>query len=64
MQGNFDFKIAYPPEDPADNDDRTPMWSAVREQVGLKLETQPGPVEVPVVLACRSRRQTEPAALR
>jgi uncharacterized protein (TIGR03435 family) len=49
IQGNFDFKIAYPPEDMADNDAKTLMLSAIQEQAGLKLETQPGSVEMLVV---------------
>ena len=48
MQGNFDFKIEYPPEDIANNVDGTLMLGAI-QQVGLKLDTQPGAVQVLVV---------------
>jgi uncharacterized protein (TIGR03435 family) len=49
IQGNFDFRIEYPPEDVADNDDRTLLLSAIQEQAGLKLETEPGSVDVLVI---------------
>jgi uncharacterized protein (TIGR03435 family) len=49
IQGNFDFNIVYSPEEMANNDGSTLLLSAIQEQLGLKLETQPGSVEVLVV---------------
>jgi uncharacterized protein (TIGR03435 family) len=49
IQGNFDFRIEYPPEDMANNEDKTLLLSAIQEQAGLKLETEPGSVDVLVI---------------
>jgi uncharacterized protein (TIGR03435 family) len=48
IQGNFDFLIDYPPDDAAT--DRTVLLlSAIQVQIGLKLETQPGSIDVIVI---------------
>ena len=48
IQGNFDFLIDYPPDDAAT--DRTVLLlSAIQDQAGLKLETQPGSIDVVVI---------------
>ena len=48
IEGHFDFRIQYPPSDDV-NDERTAMLSAIQEQCGLKLETQPGSVDYLVI---------------
>jgi uncharacterized protein (TIGR03435 family) len=47
LKGNFDFLIDYPPDD-AGTDSEVLLLGALR-QFGLKLETQPGSVEVIVI---------------
>jgi uncharacterized protein (TIGR03435 family) len=49
IAGNFDFNIRYSTEDMANNDEKTLLLSAVQEQLGLKLEAQPGSVQVLIV---------------
>jgi uncharacterized protein (TIGR03435 family) len=41
IQGNFDFLIDYPP-DAAGTDYTALLLTAIQDQAGLKLETQPG----------------------
>lgn len=48
IQGNFDFLIDYPPDDAA-TDHTVLLLSAIQDQLGLKLETQPGSVDVLVI---------------
>lgn len=48
IQGNFDFLIDYPPDD-ASTDESVLLLSAIQEQLGLKLETEPGSVDVIVI---------------
>jgi len=48
VQGNFDFLIDYPPDD-AGTDHTVLLLGAIQEQIGLKLETQPGAVDVIVI---------------
>lgn len=48
VNGNFDFLLDYPPDD-AGTDVETLLLSALPEQVGLKLETQSGSIEVIVI---------------
>jgi uncharacterized protein (TIGR03435 family) len=48
VQGNFDFLIDYPPDDAA-TDETVLLLGAIQDQTGLKLETQPGSVEVIVI---------------
>jgi uncharacterized protein (TIGR03435 family) len=53
LEGPFDFHLAYAPSAPggapAPSDDRPSVFTAVREQLGLKLEAATAPVEVLVV---------------
>jgi uncharacterized protein (TIGR03435 family) len=48
IAGHFDFLIAYPPDD-AGTDRTTLLLSAIQDQVGLKLETEPGSIDVIVI---------------
>lgn len=48
IRGNFDFLIDYPPDDVA-TDESVLLLSAIQDQTGLKLETQPGSVNVIVI---------------
>jgi len=48
IQGNFDFLIDYPPDDVA-TDPTVLVLSAIQAQLGLKLETQPGSIDVIVI---------------
>jgi uncharacterized protein (TIGR03435 family) len=48
MEGHFDFLIDYPPDD-AGTDHTVLLLGAIQDQVGLKLVTQPGSVEVLVI---------------
>jgi uncharacterized protein (TIGR03435 family) len=48
IPGHFDFRIEYPPDE-AGTDDNVILLSALQDQVGLKLETRPGAVDVIVV---------------
>jgi bla regulator protein blaR1 len=47
LKGNFDFKLTFAP-DLADSDGPS-IFTAVEEQLGLKLESQRGPVELLVI---------------
>jgi uncharacterized protein (TIGR03435 family) len=47
LTGNFDFKMTYAP-DLADSDGPS-IFTALEEQLGLKLDSQKGPVEVLVI---------------
>jgi uncharacterized protein (TIGR03435 family) len=48
IEGHFDFLIDYPPDD-AGTDRTVLLLSAIQDQIGLRLETQPGSVEVLVI---------------
>ena len=48
LQGNFDFLVDYPPDD-AGTDRTALLLTAIQEQAGLKLETQPGSIDVIVI---------------
>lgn len=48
LQGNFDFLIDYPPDEAA-TDPAVLLLSAIREQTGLQLETQPGSTDLIVI---------------
>ena len=47
LKGNFDFVIDYPPDD-AETDVEVRLLNGL-QQAGLKLETEPGSVEVIVI---------------
>ncbi len=53
LQGPFDFNLTYAPAarggGPAASDDRPSIFTAVQEQLGLKLEAATAPVEVLVI---------------
>lgn len=50
LKGNFDFKLTFAPlaPDPGDTDGPS-IFTALEEQLGLKLESQRGPVEVVLI---------------
>jgi uncharacterized protein (TIGR03435 family) len=48
LEGHFDFRIEWTPDD-AGTDENVLLLSALQEQAGLKLETEPGSVEVIVI---------------
>jgi len=48
IRGIFDFKLAYSPE-PGGDDTRPTIFTALQEQLGLRLETRKVPVDVIVV---------------
>lgn len=48
IRGNFDFLIDYPPDDVA-TDESVLLLREIQDQTGLKLETQPGSVDVIVI---------------
>jgi uncharacterized protein (TIGR03435 family) len=49
LQGNYDFKMAFAPDlSPADADGPS-LFTALQEQLGLRLDSQKGPVEVLVI---------------
>jgi uncharacterized protein (TIGR03435 family) len=51
LQGVYDVKLVWTPDDrPVADDDRGPsVFTALREQLGLKLESRKGPMEVLIV---------------
>jgi uncharacterized protein (TIGR03435 family) len=58
IKGLFDFKLQFTPDeirgvetDPAADTSAPSIFTAVREQLGLKLENQKGPVEVLVIIS-------------
>ena len=48
IMGNFDFLIDYPPDETG-TDQVALLLGAIQDQIGLKLETQPGSVETIVI---------------
>lgn len=57
MPGLYDFELDFSPGLEAGGDNSTSLFTALEEQLGLKLESQRGPVEVIVVQ--QIRRPTE-----
>jgi len=58
IKGLFDFKLQFTPDeirgvetDPAADTSAPSIFTAVQEQLGLKLENQKGPVEVLVIIS-------------
>jgi uncharacterized protein (TIGR03435 family) len=60
LKGVFDFKLNWEPETPTIDADREPatsahaptgasLFTAIQEQLGLRLEARKGPVEVLVI---------------
>jgi uncharacterized protein (TIGR03435 family) len=48
--GRFDFKVQFAPDDPPAPDSSSPSLSAaLQEQLGLKLDSQKGPVEIFII---------------
>ena len=48
LRGNYDFLIDYPPDD-AGTDRTSLLIRALQDQTGLKLETEPGTIDVIVI---------------
>jgi uncharacterized protein (TIGR03435 family) len=49
LGGNFDFEVKFAPEGSAAVSDPPSIYTALQEQLGLKLESSRGPVEVVVI---------------
>ena len=49
LAGNYDFRIEFAPEAPGFDTSGPTFLEALREQVGLKLNPQKGPVDVIIV---------------
>ena len=49
LKGNYDFKMTFTPDLNAAESDGPSIFTAVQEQLGLKLDSQKGPVEVVVI---------------
>jgi uncharacterized protein (TIGR03435 family) len=52
LTGEYDFKLKWHPEDsgpPAEGDPGISLFTAVQEQLGLKLESAKGPVDILVI---------------
>jgi uncharacterized protein (TIGR03435 family) len=48
LDGRYDFQLEFAPENTAASD-RPSIYTALQEQLGLKLETSKGPVQVIVI---------------
>jgi uncharacterized protein (TIGR03435 family) len=48
LDGRYDFQLEFAPEDAADSD-RPSLYTAIQQQLGLKLESTKGPVEIIVI---------------
>ena len=48
-EGKFDYTLSYAPEGAPPDDDRPSLYTALEQQLGLKLESTKGPVEFLVI---------------
>jgi uncharacterized protein (TIGR03435 family) len=58
LTGNWAFDLTYAPE-PSPDSDAPGLFTAIQEQLGLKLESTKGPVDVLVIDESSARRLTE-----
>ena len=49
LTGEYDYKLEFAPENAAADADAPTIFTALQEQLGLKLEPQKAPVEVVVI---------------
>jgi uncharacterized protein (TIGR03435 family) len=49
LQGNYDFKLTFAPDMAPESADGPSIFTALQEQLGLRLDAQKGPVQVVVI---------------
>ena len=62
LDGKYDFALKWSP-DPTASTDQPGIFTALQEQMGLKLESSKGPVEVVVIDSVETPRQNSPGRL-